>query len=73
MTILAMCVTNHGLMFDADLWCSLQVNVRGEIGEMLGQGKGAAGDGGGPITRVLVSQTISSLNSARTHAVQYLA
>eukprot|EP01044_Picomonas_judraskeda_P035144 COSAG03_NODE_14899_length_448_cov_0.664756_1_plen_84_part_10 len=34
------------------------MNVRGEIGEMLGQGKGGGGvDGGdGPVTRVLVRQ-----------------
>jgi microcompartment protein CcmK/EutM len=36
---------------------ALQVNVRGEIGEMLGQRKTAVdGGGAGPVTRVLVRQ-----------------
>ena len=53
---------------------ALQVNVRGEIGEMLGQRK-TAGDGGGagPVTRVLVRQPNLIVVNSRPHAVQYFA
>ena len=49
------------------------MNVRGEIGEMLGQGKTAGDGGGGPVTRVLVRQPSLSSAILRSHAIHYLA
>lgn len=55
---IALRVAQHNSRVFQDDLQLLQVNIRGEIAEMLGQGTGAGGvDGGdGPVTRVLVRQ-----------------